>query len=260
VGTDGKLLAYRAGDTEPILVRDTDRGCFMMSASISPDNRRLAYREPPPGDGWSHKVGEQDTIQVFDLNTRQTEAIGTVPARDYGHAIAWSADGRRVFVQVIDYSLESSQTRWVHVFSAEPPYGLVDRLSAPPPLDEVVENYVRAQGREVYLNGRPVTELPRLSCAEDYEVEVWPYLGSGVKVTRGGQPIMLLQNEYGLLNLSLPPIESAAFLPTHDELLLEWWDQLYVLGLTSRRLGLAANGEEFVLRTPEFRVSFQPVE
>ncbi len=266
VGTDGKLFAHRAGDQEPILVWDTDRACFITSVSLSPDNRRLAYREPPPSrDGRSLQLGDQDTITAFDLGLRQAQTIGTVPAKYYGYAIAWSADGRRIYAQVIDFAnewkgdkLESSETRWVYVLNAEPPYGMIDRLTTPPPLEELVENYVRGQGREVYMNGTPLIELPRRSRGGDYQFEAWPYLGSAIRVMRDGTQLFVLRNEYGLLNLSLPPIESAAFLPSNDEVLLEWWDQLYVLSLQTRKLGLAAHGEEFVLRTPEFRVSFQP--
>lgn len=68
--------------------------------------------------------------------------------------------------------------------------------------------------------------------------------------------MLVVQNEYGLLNIGLPAIEGAAFLPHGVELLLDWGGQLYVLGVKTRRLGLVARGTQFVLRTPEFRVSF----
>jgi hypothetical protein len=267
VGASGSLFAYRAGEAEPLLIRDSHRGYFMTGVSLSPDNRRLALREPPGGQYWDRKEGDQDTIGVYDLQTGQAETVGKVPAKDWGHAIAWSADGKRLYAQVIEYrneqkadKWEESETRWVYVLGAEPPYGLTERLTSPPEAGELVENYLRVQGCEAFVNGRPTIQLPRRCRAGAYEIEVYPYLGSGVKVVRAGQQLFMLQNAYGLLNLSMPPVSDGAFLPSGDEVLLDWWGQLYLLGLEHKRLALAAQGEHFVLRTPEFRVTFSSAD
>lgn len=264
VSTSGSLFACRARDKEPILVRETDKGCFMTTVSLSPDNRRVAYLEPPEDEEWPYSRDAEDTLKVFDLETREAAVLGTVPANEWGSPTAWSADGSIVYLSVVDdqYDVDggsvTSEQRTIYVFDAEPPFGLREKRRTPPPQADLVVNYLRAQGNSVYLNGRPTIFLPRHIQSGGYDVEVRPYLGGGIRVNRGEKPVLVLQNEYGLLNRSFPSIICAVFLPDGDELLVEWWDQLYVLSLEKRALGLAANGQQFVLRTPEFRVTFEP--
>ena len=143
------------------------------------------------------------------------------------------------------------------MFNAEPPYGLREKRTTPPGESDLVVNYGRTRGHTAQIGGRPVGVAQGRFQAGAYDIEVWPFLGSGLRVQRDGKPVLSLQNEYGLLNLSLPPIKGAAFLQAGDELLLEWWGQTYLLSLPKGRLGLAANGDQFVLRNPEFRVSFE---
>ena len=262
VGTSGSLFAYRAGDKEPVLIRETDEGCFMTTVSLSPDNRRVAYLDPPQDEEWPYSRDAKETIKVFDLETHEVAALGTVPANDWGSPVTWSADGGSVYILQIDreYDMDGgnveSEQRTVYVFDTEPPFGLREKMTTMPPLSDLVVNYVRARGSSAYVGGRPMIIPPRHFEVGEYKVEVWPYLGSGIRVDGEGGPVLLLQNEYGLLNLSFPPIESALALPSGNEVLLEWWSQLYVLSIDQRKLGRAADGDQYVLRTPEFRVTF----
>lgn len=264
VGKSGSLFVYRAGEREPILVRETDEGCFMTTVSLSPDNRRVAYVEPPPDEEWPYSQNAQETIKVLDLETHEAIALGSAPANDWGSPLAWSADGRSVcWLQIRqEYAANGGgvepEHRSVYVFDTEPPFGLREKTETMPLLTDLVVNYVRAQGNPVRVGGRPTIIPPRRFQTGGFKVEVWPYLGSGIRVDGNDGPILALQNEYGLLNLSRPAIWSATALPDGNELLLEWWNQLYVLSILQRKLGHAADGSEYVLRTPEFRVSFLP--
>ncbi len=257
----GSLFVYRIGDKEPILVCNSGEYRFMTTVSLSPDNRRVAYLEPPVAN-WGYHEGVKQYIMVFDLYTRDVVVIGTVPANDWGSPVAWSADGKRIYsLEIVHRSdvlrgQDESEQWIIHVFNPDSPFGLQEKLTDPPPLSDLVVNYVRAQGSAGYSGGQAMIRLPNRFQMNEYQVDVWPYLGSGVSVSRGNKQVLLLQNEYGLLDLSLPPVECAVALPSGDELLVEWWNQLYVLNLEKRRLGLVANGDQFVLRSPKFRVTF----
>jgi hypothetical protein len=75
------------------------------------------------------------------------------------------------------------------------------------------------KGGTAYVGGRPMTEPERRIHGGGYDVEVWHYLSSGMRVERDKEVVLLLQNEYWLLNLSLRPIQRAVFLPKRDEML-----------------------------------------
>jgi hypothetical protein len=115
-----------------------------------------------------------------------------------------------------------------------------------------------------YVNDRPYVASSSLSVAiaqvhaGEHKVEVWPYLGSGIRMDGKRGPALLLQNKYGLLDLGLPPVQTATALPSGNKLLRGWWNQLYLLDFEQRRLGRAANGDQCVPRTPEFRVTLAP--
>lgn len=266
VGTDGSLYAYQVGGGKPVLVRDTRRGCFLTTVSIAPNNQRIAYIEPPAGVDWPYDQGTEESLKVMELGSHEVVEVGKLRAEDWGPPIAWSANGSEIYALRVDrrYDVDrgrvESETRTVYVFSSEPPYGLREKRTDPPTQSEIVVNYGRLGGNTAYVGGRPMMLPKRRFRAAGYDIEVWPYLGSGVRVEREGKVALQLQNEYGLLNLSLPPIQGAASLPNGDELLLEWWGQTYLLSLPKRRLGLAARGDQFALRAPEYRVSFESEE
>ena len=264
LGTDGCLYAHQPSGGEPILVRESDAGCFLTDVSIAPDNQRIAYVDPPAGVAWSNRRGAEATLKVMQLASLQTVEIGRFPADEWDSPLAWSATGSEIYALQVAHEYAGdcgeiqSETRTVFVFNTDPPYGLRETRTVPPPQSELVVNYGRLRGNPAYVNGRP-TMLPQRSFhAAAYDIEVWPYLGSGMRVTRDGERVLFLQNKYGLLNLSLPALQGASFLPQGNELLLEWWNQLYVLSLDQRRLGLLARGQQYVLRTPEFRIDFTP--
>lgn len=254
VGTNGNLYAYRAGDDEPILVSADNRECFMTTVSLSPDNTRIAYTDPPGGDSWHYKEGDQESLKVLDLESREVVEVGKRPARGWGEPIAWSAAGDKIFAQ---HRVRESQTNTFLAFVSQPPYGLCETRTTPPPQSQLVLNYGRLQGQPVMFGRRPLIEPRREYQAGGYEVETWPYLASALRIRKDGRPVLFLQNSYGLLNLSIPPLMSAVYLSSGDEFLLDWWDQTYLLSLPQRRLGLVANGGQFALRTRAFRVSFK---
>lgn len=263
VGTDGRLYAYQAAAGDPVLVRDAHEGCFITTVSIAPDNQRIAFVEPPPGADWPYAQGTEETLEVMELERREVVEIGKLPAQGWGSPIAWSVTGSEIYALCVgrgcdvDSGRADSATATVYVFSTEPPYGLREKRTDLPTQSEIVVNYGRLQGNAAYVGGRPMMLPQRRFHAGGYDIEVWPYLGSGMRVKREGEVALVLQNEYGLLNLSLPPVGGATLLPTGDEVLLEWWGQTYLLSVQKRRLGLAAMGDQYVLRTPEFRVAFE---
>ena len=263
VGTDGKLYAYRASAPESVLVQESDYDCFPWAVSISPDNRRIAYVDPPTGTSFGNDQTSSYILKVLDLETCDIAAAGQLPAVDWHTSLAWSAQGDAIYALRVQrrYDVGSgrkeSEERTVYVFDADPPYGLRETTSALPPMSGLVVNYGRIRGNPAKLGpGGSLIEPPQHFHAGGYEVEVWPYLGSGIRI-EGNDSDLFLQNEYGLLNLSLPPLQNAAYLPDTGEFLLEWWGQTYLLDLKNRRLGLAANGDGFVLRSPEYRISFE---
>lgn len=262
VGTDRSLYVYRPNSTEPILVRKYEHGCFMTLVSLSPDNRRLAYLDPPEGKDRPYERGARETLSVFDLETHKATALGTLPASSWDYPLAWSTDGNSVYVRRFETASASqpggkrSQQTVTYVFSAEPPFGLKDKLTTPPAAADLVVNYARAQGSQAYSGGRAVIRPHHRLKTGPYDVEFWPYLGSALRVTRDNECVLLLRNQYGLLDLGLPSIQGAFGLPGSDELLVEWWGQLYLLSVEKRKLGLVVDGDEVVLRSPEFRITF----
>ena len=118
---------------------------------------------------------------------------------------------------------------------------------------------MRAQGFECQRSwNRGLTiEPPDAFEMGDYKVRIWPHLMSHVAITGNKQERFVVRSEYGLLDLGFPSVESAFALPSQDEILIDWWDQLYILSIKHRRIGLCTDGVQCVLRTPEFRVTFE---
>lgn len=264
VGTDGKLYAYRASAQTPILVQEADYDCFLWAVSLSPDNRRIAYVDPPCGRSFGGDKNIDYFLKVMDLETREVANVGDVPAADWHTCVAWSARGDVIYALRVKRSYDvgsgrkNSEERTVYAFDANPPYGLHDSTSALPPMSDLVVNYGRLRGNpaSVSYHGAYI-QPPRHFHTGGYEVEVWPYLGSGMRI-QGNDVDLFLQNEYGLLNLSWPALQNAFYLPDTGEFLLEWWEQTYLLDLKNRRLGLVADGDGLVLRSPEYRTAFEP--
>lgn len=258
IGADRGFYAYRAGHGEPTLILRPPTPGWITTVSISPDNQRIAYLESSNGPG----KGDQEMLHTFELASGERIEIGRFSAEGWGTPIAWSATGDELYVQrttgLYDLAggVRASEARSVLAFNAVAPYGLQEVLTKPPPESCLVVNFGRVRGHPMY-RGEPTVTLPESFTTHGYDVQIYPYLGSGVLIERENQTVLFLQNQYGLLNMSMPPVWSGLFLPTGDELLLEWWEQLYVLSLPQRKLGLLVRGEHFVLRTPEFRVAFE---
>ena len=262
-GTDEALYVYQVDQAEPILIRDAGRAGFMNRISLSPDNRRVAYAEPADdGIGYSTR-NKLKSVRVFDFATREVVELGKCPELTWGEPIAWSASGTEVYALAVERQYElgtgqlQSEERIVYVFDAQPPYGLRERRTTPPKQSELVVNYGRLQGNAIHWGNRAAIELESETSSGDYKVEVWPYLGSGVHIERNGETVLFLQNQYGLLNLGMPGVRGATFLPAGDELLLDWGNQTYLLSLSQERLGLVAKGYEAVLRSSRFRVDME---
>lgn len=263
VGTNGKLYAYRASAQAPILVQEADYDCFLWAVSLSPDNRRIAYVDPPTGRSFGGEKNINYILKVMDLETREVADVGDLPAADWHTTVGWSAQGDVIYSLRVKRSYDvgsgrkNTEERTVYAFDANPPYGLRDTTNSLPPASDLVVNYGRLRGypASVSYHGAYI-QPPRHFHADDYEVEVWPYMGSGMRI-KGDNADLFLQNEYGLLNLSWPALQNAFYLPDTGEFLLEWWGQTYLLDLKNRRLGLAADGDGVVLPSREFRLSFE---
>lgn len=260
VGTNRHLFALRAGDNEPILLSDSTEPYFIRSVSISPDHRRVAFVVPPAGEKWPYQVQGEETLTTVDLNSRERVEVGKLPPTDWGTPIAWSADGEVIFTHSVDLALHPRNegrfmpSMTICAFNANPPYGLRTTLAKPPAPDELTIQYARTRGSPISRSGEAMMLPDPHLKANGYELEIRPYPGGDLRVKRDGRTALRLQNAYGLLNFGFPAIHAVAPLPNGDELLLEWWGQSYVLSLKEGRLGLAAHGSQFVLRTPEFRV------
>jgi hypothetical protein len=92
----------------------------------------------------------------------------------------------------------------------------------------------------------------------EYRLQVYPYLGTFLRLERDGVPVLVVRNQYGLLDMGRPGLEAPSFLPNGVEILVEWREQLYVIDAEHLRLGLLAEGNSYVLRTPRYRVHFKP--
>ncbi len=256
---DGHLYACRAGDAGPVRIPETATGCFMTTVSIGPENRRIAYLSPPSGLRSSKGDDPETTLWCFDLETAETVEMGPVPGHQWADPIAWSATGRELYVLKVDrHRTEdggTSEERTVLVFQGRAPFAFLETREQLPGRDGLVVNYLRTAGTPAYGNGRP-TLRPRYHFEMGpYRVVASAYMGSFLEVLRNGERVLFVQNQYGLLNKSWPPLEHACATPGGEALLFEWNRQTYLLGIAQKRLGLAARGVHAVLRDPAWRVS-----
>ena len=241
VSGDGSLYAWRTGDASPTLIRESDTGLLMRCVSLSPDNGRLAFIGPN-----SHQHTGQSSLNVFDLETRETTHVQIMPADDRDLAVTWSADGEILYAWHGD-SVPSA-------FEGIPPYTRRKRPEIPPSADDLVVNYMREQA------GRSAHGVMQLSPGYDmkvgdHEVFVYPGAFSYISVHDANGSDRHITNEHGLMNFSPMQFRNAAPLPAGDELLVESWNQTYVLSIPQWKLGLAIPGDGYVLRTALFRTS-----
>lgn len=263
-GPGGSLYAYSRENAVPTLLHKSDRGGFITSASLSPDNRRVAFVTPLIGQDWGTDQNDRTTIQVFDLAGGEADEITSIPENGRVHALAWSADGHSLFAKVEERAykpgsmrIASSQTL-AYVFDSAPPFNLREKSSNRPREIDLAVNYMRAQGfafQRSWIRGLTIEPSDTFEMG-DYRVNIWPHLMSHVAIRNGEQAPLVVRSEYGLLDWGFPLVESAVALPSQDEILIDWWSQLYVLSIKHRKLGLLADGVQCVLRTPEFRVTF----
>ncbi len=242
-GAEGGLFVQQVGAAEPIRVPENDWSPPLMTASLSPDSRRLAYSVPAPKGVIRRSADDQDTIKVFDLQSRATSVIGTLPGCDRIRAVAWSADGKRVFVRC----MEGAEPAPVYAMDPDRQDGVFEKLSGPVAQGLLVVNYLRARNERWALTQQGSTGT--------YELTVWAY--NTIQVRRDGEIIPLLAAPFRFRSGALHVID-ALFLPSGDEILLECTDQCYLLGLEPPRLGLVPNVSHMVLPRPEFRIDFEP--
>ncbi len=250
VATDGALDVYRAGQPGAIRVSEPKRVNFLTSVSLSPDNQSIAFVESPKGD-WPYPEDAQSKLKIRPIAKESEVEIASLPASAWDTPIAWSRDGQFIYAL-----LHVQQKRQFWKIRAREPSGAREECAVAPAPSEFVVNYGRFQRRTAFVGGRPMIQFPEQFSAGPFSVEVYPWLGSFVRIDKGSERVLFLQNEYGLLNLSMPPFQSAMFLPKGDELLIETWGQTYLLGIDERRMGLVADGDQFVLRTSSFCKEF----
>jgi len=257
---DERLYVYRTRENRSIRTPRARGFCLAAMVTISPDNRRIAYVEPPTDRDYPSTSGGQFRVFTFDLESLQRAEVDSLPANDLCQ-IVWSADGTSLFALGEREFTRNAQgslappSRPIHVFEADPPFGLRESREVPSALAELVVSFGRFR-EDLYGWDTGYAHGSQRSRVGDYTLLVYPYLGSFLRVNRGEESVLLIQNAYGLLNLGGPAVTAATPLREGDEVLLDWGDQTYVLSIPQRRLGLAAAGDHAVMRTSAFRLSF----
>lgn len=235
----GGLYLYRPEhDDEPHHLPTTLRTASTENVAISPDNRWIAFLEAAHDEPAAGPYQHRWRIRAFDGETGDVATVGTLPEAPASGAITWSADGDVIFAT-------SWETREVFVFEGRPPFGLRDRRQEPPSQDELAVVYGRDNpgflGSGRYRVG-------------EYEVLSTPWIIDGVRVMRDDELAFAVRYWFSRFSPRMyAPIMGAVPLPNGDELLLDWGDRTYVLDISARKLGLAADGREAILRTPHFR-------
>ncbi|NLE60254.1 MAG: hypothetical protein GX616_18040 [Planctomycetes bacterium] len=243
-GVDKSLYVLRRGDAEPVCAWATTQPFFMQSVSLSPDHRRLAYARAAEGERYPDRY---DSLVIVDLDSGQAEAV-PFSAKSWCPIVAWSRDGTQI--------LASTDEDDIAVLSGEPPWSVTTtRPRSSVASDELVTTHGRYGDRCGYGGGIPRVWLDKDEKGQ-YHVQAYPHLGAHLRVSRNDQVLIRASNDYGLLKLGLPSPSCPTFLPNGTEMLLEWWGQLYLLDVEARRMGLLADGRNYVLLTPRFRVAF----
>jgi hypothetical protein len=244
-GTDQNLYVWQTVTPTPILVENNMGEHFMIDSSLCPEGRRLAYLGSSPKGTWDRP---QRPLRILDLSSGERVEV---PEVRLDGPIAWSADGRRIFAR--------KDRTTIAAIRGEPPYDVCENVRGSPPAPEsLVVNYLRGSGdRQWSSDGTEVYWSE--DRAGEWTASVYPYLGSHLRISRDGSRHQIVQNAYGLLNLGLPSWEYPAFLPRGAEFVVEgWYDQLYVIDADDRRIGLLCAGIHYVLKTPRFRMRFDP--
>ena len=245
-GTDGYLYAYRRGDTSPTLVWEAPRGFFyMQGVSLSPDHRYLAYAQRTGPDEWNSPC----ILVVFSLDECTQQVISDQPFHpSWCPVVAWSADGTLL--------CSDMERDTVGVFDATSGKLVEMRSRESMAPVELVENYARFGAQCGVMSGvGPYVDV-HTDRQGDYEADTYRFFGARLRVTKHGKQIAWIANQYGLLDFGMPAPESPTFLPREHEILLEWWDQLYLIDLDHRRMGLLADGTNYVVPLPRCRVRF----
>lgn len=235
----GGLYLYRPEhDDEPHHLPTTLRTASTENVAISPDNRRIAFLEAVHDEPASGPYQHLWRIRAFDGETGDVATVGTLPEAPAPGAIAWSADGD-------DILATCRETRDVFVFTARPPFGLRHRRQEPPSLDELAVVYGRENSGVLGGGHYRVGE---------YKVLCSPWTIDGIRVMRDDELVFAISHWYSRLSPHMyAPIMGAIPLPNGDEMLVDWGTRTYLLDISARKLGLAADGHGAVLRTSHFR-------
>lgn len=234
LGTDDGLYLYRQQDAQPTFMVQTENRYDLHNVSLSHDASRVAY------------VDRIDKLKVFDVATGETVevSLGQMETTRGVSPTSWSSSGESIYVRFKVGDLA--------IHRGAPPWDLIEmRDSDTPHRDEPVVNYLRTPRT-------PYDWMPEVFHDKQgsYEIDCEPGLVAHVRVSKNGDHVMAMRNDYGLLKLGLPGPHSPTFLPNGSEAILEWWGQLYILDYEHRRLGLLTRGEKYVLPTSRFQVHF----
>jgi hypothetical protein len=184
-------------------------------------------------------------LNVVDLESQAITCIPYFRLESYNPPpICWNPEASAVYVP------RDEESVWR--IRREPPYtSTIIPRDSEPTLEHRAENYCPLRWRNAY--DRSLKDQ-----AAGYGVRVYPYIGAHLTISRPDGSKAYLRNDYGVLAFGWPGPHSPAFLPNGHEVLLDWWDQLYILDIPNWRLGLVVNGSRYALCTPRFRVDLRP--
>lgn len=265
-GEGDTLYLFRAGSGEPTPITKHTGEFFMIDASLAPDGRRVAYLS---GGSGTFRTSER-TLNIWDSSTGERS---TVPGVVVNGRITWSADGGQIYAKKDAWTIvaidcaSSFSLREIRISGPPTPQEVQSRkrrpasetgASAAPSPEVLVDNYLRGNGVRRW-GGPASTDVWWMSDqAEGLAVNTHPYLGTRVEIEPEGSRRFIVQCAYGLLNLGGPRWEYPAVLPSGSEIIVEgWYDQLYIIDVANRRIGLLFDGRQYVVRTPRFRLHFE---
>jgi hypothetical protein len=247
---ENEIRSFRVSDGNSATICPADRHFDMHCLSVSTDGAKVAY--PFHDESTREELGCYDRayrLRVLDLHNGEQHEVGgfeVVDSRYDPPQLIWSNDGQLIYAQFDD--------KWVYAVAAEPPWGFVqiaeDEFPGP---EELAPNYLNL---DTWHYGMDATDSHTAFCGYGFSTP----LPVALTVRRGtweeGKDVFRLGDDSGLFEYDNSGPRSPAFLPNGSEILVEWWEQLYVVDYEKRRMGLITPGQRYVAVLPRFLTDF----
>lgn len=235
-GADNNLYLHQRESGKDVLVWATKERFLMNQVAFSPTGHYVAIA-----------TDELESLLVVDVTSGRTNRVVTPHNFDWSTKVAWTTVENEFMVDVrgtigtarfaIGPSLELSEAD-------------LDRAHPP----QLLVCYGRINGGSTRSGERWGAWFRGDEC-NGVKAWVGPGLGSGLRVYRNEpyQSLFRLGVSHGLLRLSFMHFGQAVFLPGCDELVFSAEDNIYLLGIPTRRVCRLSQGEDFILFTPKFQ-------